>query len=95
MKMTCIGLKARMPILGGSVIALAPNLAPSAFAQDAMPKRCTGCHTESAVVERVAKIPAQQRRTKIEAFLANHHMPDAAERASIARALADKAGKKP
>ena len=46
-------------------------------------------------MERVAKMPAQERRTKLEAFLANHFTPDAAERAAIAAALSEKASKKP
>jgi hypothetical protein len=84
-----------MSILGFLLFTLAPGFTAPAMAQDAMPKRCTGCHTESSVVERVAKIPAQERRAKLEAFLANHHTPDAAERAAIARALAENAGTKP
>ena len=82
-------------IPGAVMVALASGLTVSAAAQDAVPKRCTGCHTESAIVERVAKIPADQRRAKIEAFLANHYTPDATERAAIVRALADKAASRP
>lgn len=84
----------RKPITG-IVFVTGVFLAAPVLAQDAMPKRCTGCHTENVVLERVAKIPAQDRRAKVEAFLANHHTPDAAERAAIAKALAEKAAKKP
>jgi hypothetical protein len=70
-------------------------MATPTSAADAMPQRCSKCHTEATVVERVAKMPAQERRTKLEAFLANHFTPDPAERAAIAAALSEKASMKP
>lgn len=94
--MTChAGLRAPTPVSHLLFFVAAFAIATPSVAADAVPQRCSKCHTEATLVERVAKMPAQERRTKLEAFLANHFTPDAAERAAIAAALSEKASKKP
>lgn len=58
-----------------------------AIAADGVPDRCTKCHTEAKIVEKVTKMPANERARKLEAFLTKHYAPDSTERAAIVAAL--------
>ena len=76
-------------------IFLVPLIAPtSAVAADGVPDRCTKCHTEAQIVEKAAKMPADERAKNLDAFLTNHYTPDTVERAAIVAALKAKAEKR-
>lgn len=62
-------------------------VAEKTIAADALPERCLKCHTEAAILAKVAKIEAENREKKLDFFLTKHYAADAAERAAIVAAL--------
>lgn len=71
-----------------SAIAFSP-----ARAADALPAQCLQCHPETLVLERVSKMPADQRAVRLEAFLPKHYAPDEAQRRAIIAELMAKTKK--
>lgn len=57
------------------------------FAEDRLPVRCTKCHTEKVMLDRVAKIPPVERDSRLDLFLTKHFVPKAAERKAIISVL--------